>query len=265
MYCLNFKEKNAFLKLFIRFSNVLDFDKETFDDFTLESIKIPLSKHYGLSSRKSFEKFLKEGNNNLINKLLIDLLEYYEFQVYFSEDMNNFALTDLYAICDEIRDHIKHFEFPILLFPTQFSTEYIFNQTKIMYDMISTNPTESIGKSKELIESCCTTILKDNSILIDSSLNLSQLVKKTMILLKISVEDVDGTEKIGKIAKAILGNLSGISSKIAELRNLYGSGHGKFANFRALSERHARLAVGCSVTLVNYLWDIHELRNNNFI
>lgn len=44
--------------------------------------------------------------------------------------------------------------------------------------------------------------------------------------------------------KAILGNLHGIAGNIAELRNAYGSGHGKNASDKGLTVRHANLAVG---------------------
>jgi hypothetical protein len=59
-----------------------------------------------------------------------------------------------------------------------------------------------------------------------------------------------------------LGNLRGITSGLAELRNPYGSGHGKSANYKGLSERHAKLAIGCSATLVNFIWDCYEFQQN---
>ena len=50
-------------------------------------------------------------------------------------------------------------------------------------------------------------------------------------------------------------SLKGIASQIAIIRNAYGSGHGKSASYKGLQERHAKLAIGSSVTLVNFLWD----------
>ena len=49
-------------------------------------------------------------------------------------------------------------------------------------------------------------------------------------------------------------------SSISELRNSYGSGHGKEAKYQGLNERHAKLAVGCTVTLVNFLWETYSLQ-----
>ena len=68
------------------------------------------------------------------------------------------------------------------------------------------------------------------------------------------VLDVDGNSVdisgVGKIVKQILGGLQGIASGIAEFRNRYGTGHGKSASFESLPVRHAKLAVGSAVTLV---------------
>ena len=58
--------------------------------------------------------------------------------------------------------------------------------------------------------------------------------------------------------KAILGNLRAIATNLAALRNPYGSGHGKSASFQGLEERHAKLAVGSSITFVDFIWSTYE-------
>ena len=64
-----------------------------------------------------------------------------------------------------------------------------------------------------------------------------------------------------KIVKQITGSLNGLSSGIIELRNHYGSGHGRSVKFNGLTKRHAELSVGASITLVRYLWDTFLLIN----
>lgn len=61
----------------------------------------------------------------------------------------------------------------------------------------------------------------------------------------------------------LLGNLSAIAEGMATLRNNYGSGHGKPASYKGLEERHAKLAVGSSITLVEFLWCTHERTKND--
>lgn len=40
----------------------------------------------------------------------------------------------------------------------------------------------------------------------------------------------------------------------------FGSGHGKSASYVGLEERHAKLAVGCSITFVDFIWSTYESR-----
>ena len=71
-------------------------------------------------------------------------------------------------------------------------------------------------------------------------------------------KDIPNEIKGAACIKAVLGNLKAIAQGITELRNLYGSGHGKSSSFTGLEPRHASLAVGSSVTLVRFLWDSYE-------
>ena len=48
-----------------------------------------------------------------------------------------------------------------------------------------------------------------------------------------------------------------ITNGIAELRNSYGTGHGKDAKSKGLSPRHAKLAVGAATTLAIFLVETH--------
>ncbi|WP_274954050.1 abortive infection family protein [Negativicoccus succinicivorans] len=48
-----------------------------------------------------------------------------------------------------------------------------------------------------------------------------------------------------------------------DLRNHYGSGHGRERNFKALSKKHAELSVGACIILTRYLWDsFREIENS---
>ena len=143
-----------------------------------------------------------------------------------------------------------------------FSSDYINDQIKIMLDSQSKNPTEAIGKAKELVESCCETILENNGVVPNKDWKLNNLVDETMKLLEITPKYISDTAKEATAIKAILGSLKGIASNIGIVRNAYGSGHGKSASYEGLQERHAKLAIGSCVTLVNFLWDSFERRKN---
>ena len=51
-----------------------------------------------------------------------------------------------------------------------------------------------------------------------------------------------------------------IVSGLAEIRNLYGTGHGKHGKHRGLSARHAKLAAGAAGTLAVFLFETHQNR-----
>jgi len=70
--------------------------------------------------------------------------------------------------------------------------------------------------------------------------------------------EVDSNSPIAGSLKQIYGNLKGIVAPIAELRNAYGTGHGRVADFKGIDSRHAKLMVGMCVTLVQFLWNTHE-------
>ena len=75
---------------------------------------------------------------------------------------------------------------------------------------------------------------------------------------------IDETED--KIVRQIIGSLNGLASGINDLRNHYGSGHGREMNFKALSKKHVELSVGASITLTRYFWDsFREIENSKKI
>ena len=87
---------------------------------------------------------------------------------------------------------------------------------------------------------------------------MGNLTRETLKHLKLTPEAISDTDPVSENIKAVLGNLRGITTKLAEIRNPYGSGHGKSASFTGLETRHAKLAVGCSITFVTFLWDTYE-------
>ena len=113
-------------------------------------------------------------------------------------------------------------------------------------------------KAKELIESCCKTILDNKGVTWDKNWDMSKLTGETLKLLNLTPKNIPDSDPVSENIKAVLGNLRGITTKLAEIRNPYGSGHGKSASFTGLETRHAKLAVGCSITFVTFLWDTYE-------
>ncbi|WP_425311225.1 abortive infection family protein [Leptospirillum ferriphilum] len=58
----------------------------------------------------------------------------------------------------------------------------------------------------------------------------------------------------------ILRNLSALTKYLAELRGLYGSGHGRDGKHRGLEPRHARLSVGVAVAFIDFVTETYKER-----
>lgn len=269
-YTIKNNQIQFFISLFNRGGYVLNFSTSDFDRFTLNSIGIALCQKYGLSKGKSLETFCDEGEESKVITLLSDLLEHYE-AIYQNEinsegNSRDKEYAGLYKKCKQILTELPsnnaHITLSTEMIKEKFSSEYLNQQINLMVDMKDKNPTEAIGKSKELIETCCKNILENEHIGYDPKSDVNTLIKLTMKSLKIHVDDISDTNSEAKTVKKILGSLSGIASSISELRNSYGSGHGKNVNYQGLTSRHADLAIGSSVTLVKYLWDTYEWRMN---
>lgn len=141
-----------------------------------------------------------------------------------------------------------------------FNADYVTHQINLMESSIEISPYQAIGVAKELIETACKSIFKDKQKEYDKSWELSRLMRETTKLLKLTPDDISDEAKAAKSIRQILGSLSAVVQGIAEVRNEYGSGHGKDGDFKGLQSRHAKLAVGAASTLAIYLLETHEMR-----
>ncbi|WP_309735429.1 abortive infection family protein [Chamaesiphon sp. OTE_75_metabat_556] len=120
----------------------------------------------------------------------------------------------------------------------------------------------AIGSTKELIEATLKTILNGcNLVYDDKKDDIPKLLKQVQKVLELAPDDVDSSRKGAEIIKKVLSNLGSVAVGIAELRNLYGSGHGKGQKSQGLTSRHARLVVVSGTTLCAFLLDTYEHRN----
>ncbi len=266
-------EIGTFLKLFNRGGYVLDFSTNDFDIFTMESVGVALCNEYHMSKGKSLAAYVNNASANDVEKLLNDLLSYYEenYEQEYTENTSddefsycryNAEYARLYKKCRAYMNRVLNIATPLAVnaaeLQEKFSSQYLSKQIELMLKMQSENPTDAIGKAKELIESCCKTILDNKGVAWDKNWDMSKLAGETLSLLNLTPKSIADTDPVSENIKAVLGNLRGISTKLAEIRNPYGSGHGKSASFTGLETRHAKLAVGCSITFVTFLWDTYE-------
>jgi len=255
-------EIGALANFFNQDGFVLDFSTANFDAFTLESVGVALCSTYKVSKGKSLMAYINSATQENVVKLFRDLMTHYELSPMKENDEQYhkdraIAYSKCRAILDKANDGIVITKSSEAL-KREFNSDYMNEQINLMIGMQDSNPTEAIGKAKELIESCCKTILIKSDIEIDKDWDIIRLTDEVFkyfnIMPKWISDDIKGAQSI----KKVLGNLKAISQGVAELRNLYGSGHGKEASYKGLEPRHARLAVGSSTTLVLFLWDSYQ-------
>ena len=140
-------------------------------------------------------------------------------------------------------------------------SEHIRKEVKKALESSSSDSMLAIGQAKELVETACKYILRE--------LNVDYSNKDFPALSKLAREQLglernEKKEHIPGVAK-IMSGLSNLVDGMAELRNRYGTGHGKDPSFRKLPIRYGLLAVSAASSYVEFLLESFEdlkKRNN---
>jgi hypothetical protein len=134
------------------------------------------------------------------------------------------------------------------------NTAYVNGKFTTMHDAITKDTDLAIGTAKELLETTCKSILKQKGVTIDDEWTLPQLLKSTTANLDFTPKEAADPGQAEKAIKQILGGIASIVHGVAELRNGYGTGHGKDADFKGLEIKYAKLLVGVvSEVVILYL------------
>jgi len=141
-----------------------------------------------------------------------------------------------------------------------FNAGWMARESERLRHQVNVDPEAAIGGAKELIESCCKTILEHRGVEIAKADDFPKILKLAMKELNLSQEDIPDKTKAAKEIKTILSNLGSIAQRVNVLRNEYGKGHGRAGNHSGLTPRHAKLVVYSASTLVIFLIDTYEAR-----
>jgi len=121
---------------------------------------------------------------------------------------------------------------------------------------VDSDPELAVGSTKEMLESVLKTVLEHFGEKAGHE-DLPELLKCAQKKLKLDPSDVDSGTKGHEIIKRTLSNLGQLVSGINELRNMYGTGHGKTKK-TGIQPRHARLVVGAGASLAVFLMETFE-------
>jgi hypothetical protein len=137
------------------------------------------------------------------------------------------------------------------------SADYLTRQITRMGSALANDPELALGTAKELIETCCKTIAADRGTPADEGWNIPKLVHHTLQCMSLVPAQGWQDDSVDKTVRKTLGNLAQIAQRVAELRNLCGTGHGKLATASAPSQRYVKLAVNAACTLAVFLFETH--------
>lgn len=130
------------------------------------------------------------------------------------------------------------------------NTEYVNNKINLMNESVATDTDLAIGTAKELIETACKSILRKHGKESNPEWNLGKLIKETSEILDFKPKKASDPDKADTSIRQILKGITTLINGVAELRNAYGSGHGKDADFKMLESKYAKLIVGTVSELV---------------
>ena len=240
---------------------VLNFSDRTFGDFVLDAVGLDIhAEKYtaeGPSKAKKLRAFWRLEPDYTVGKLLLALNEYATSNPAEPDAEGSSLAERCRSIAmrlvaggpslDPLKDHAR------LL-----NANHLAEQIRRMETSIETDPSLAIGTAKELIETYCKTILAQRGKPVDGTPDVSTLTKETFKELRLVPEGVPEASRGTDVIRRLLSNLGTIGNGLAELRGLYGTGHGKHGNTTGLGVRHAKLAVGAAATLVVFLFETHQ-------
>ena len=262
MSSLNMREKRV-LEDFLGMGGgyVLNFSDRTFGEFVHEAVDIEIHTDeysiHGSSKAKKLRAFWEVESDYLVGRLLNALIDYAQETAHETTEEAKRLAERPRAIAsrllaggpslDDLRQKAK-----------SLNANHLAEQIRRMEDAVQADPSLAIGTAEELIETCCKTILSERGQEISGTPDIPTLTKATLRELNLVPEGVPNAARGADVIKRLLSNLSTVGHGLAELRGLYGTGHGQHGSTSGLTTRHAKLAVGAASTLAVFLFETHE-------
>ena len=136
--------------------------------------------------------------------------------------------------------------------------DYVSKQVTRMEVSLANEPDLAIGTAKEFVETVCKTILKERGIGMPKDDDMPALVKLTVDSLPVVPGGIEDPARWKGTTRQLVNNISSLGRSLAELRNAFGTGHGRPAGNVGLNTHHARLAVQMATAVGVFLYEVHE-------
>jgi hypothetical protein len=241
---------------------VLNFSDRTFGGFVCEAVGVEIhSERYatgGTSKANKLRTFWKIESDYKVGTLLMALIDY---GLTLDPQLLPPDAKPLAERCKQIASRLLTGAPRLESLKAQakvLDANHLAEQIRRLEAAIETDPPLAIGTAKELIETCCKTILAERGKPVTGTPDMPVLTKETFKELKLIPDGIPDAARGSDVIKRMLSNLASVSQGLAELRGLYGTGHGKHGKAAGLKPRHAKLAVGAAATLATFLFETHK-------
>jgi hypothetical protein len=140
------------------------------------------------------------------------------------------------------------------------SSTWMYQELQRIESSVHTDPALAIGTAKELVDTCCKHIADRMELELPKKTDTPDLVRAVLKGLKLLPEDISDSAKGADSIRTMLRALTTLMQGLVEVRNLYGTGHGKGSQHKGPQPRHARLAVASAATFVEFIVDTYRER-----
>lgn len=244
------------------------FSDRTFGDFIFDLTEIdihdPKYQASGTSKANKLREFWRQEDDTTVAKVLDALLETMSAA---SIDLEGSIATPLLAEARRIAGRLGGVAPCTVSLKTvaeRFDLKHLRVQIDRMDAAVEKGDTDlAIGTAKEIIETTCKTVLAEHNVPVGSTDDIPALTKRTLKILALVPEDVPEATRGATVIRRLLNNLGSLGNSLAELRGLYGTGHGKHGKARGLERRHARLAIGVAAAFCVFVLETNESRRTD--
>ena len=273
MSSLTHTEKRYLEKIFQMESGyVLSFSDRTFSEFfDQHNIDIYDLKYqvFGTSKAKILRAFWQLESDRKVGTVLSDMLDYYKEICNIDGremDLDRRLLGKVRGIIGRLtgQSAVSDSSMKILIdYANSGDFNNLLNHINLLCDTVESNSELAIGTAKDLLEAICRTILEDYNIQPQKE-SLPKLVKIVSKQLGLLPEDISDDKKGSDAIRRVLNSLAQVTQGVAELRNLYGTGHGRSSHRQSgIQPRHARLVVNSVITVVTFWIETSDERQKS--
>jgi len=127
------------------------------------------------------------------------------------------------------------------------------NEIDAIETSIRKNPAHALGLTKDMLEGYCKTVLTMMGKNLGKSPRPVRLVDRLLKEIQLVSDQISNVERGAALIEKMLKDQLSIARTLDELRNKYGSGHGRGADHVGIEPRHAHLALASVTAFISFV------------